>query len=75
MAGTAGPRRSVMVAALTQRRAKIAQALEDAGIEVAAASPGGDDVVRAVEVERPDALIVDTKVLRKAGGDTRTPSC
>jgi CheY-like chemotaxis protein len=60
-----------MVSELAQaKRGDIARALEDDGIEVIAAAPGAGAIVQTVAEERPDALIVDTTLLRKAGPDT-----
>jgi DNA-binding NarL/FixJ family response regulator len=59
-----------MVSELAQaKRADIARALQDDGIEVIAAAPGAGAIVQTVAEERPDVLIVDTTLLRKAGPD------
>jgi hypothetical protein len=72
MASTkAGSRLRVLVPQLTLvQRGTITRHLRKEGMEVIPSVPSSRDLVRAVGAERPDAVVLDTETIRKAGGGT-----
>lgn len=51
------------------QRGTITRHLRKEGMEVLPSVPSGRSLVRVLEAERPDALVLDTEVVRKAGAD------
>lgn len=72
MASTkAGSRLRVLVPQLTfVQRGTITRHLREEGMEVITSVPSSKDLVRVVGSERPDAVVLDTETIRKAGAGT-----
>lgn len=51
------------------QRGTITRHLRKEGMEVLPSVPSGRSLVRVLEAERPDAVVLDTEVVRKAGAD------
>lgn len=51
------------------QRGTITRHLRKEGMEVLPPVPSGRSLVRVLEAERPDAVVLDTEVVRKAGAD------
>jgi len=53
-----------------EQRGTITRHLRKEGMDVLPLVPSGRSLVRVLEAERPDAVVLDTEVVRKAGADS-----
>ena len=51
------------------QRGTITRHLRKEGMDVLPSAPSGRSLIRVLEAERPDAVVLDTEVVRKAGAD------
>lgn len=66
-----GSRLRILVPRLEfELRGTITRHLRKEGMDVLPSVPSGRSLVRVLEAERPDAVVLDTEVVRKAGADS-----